>query len=200
MEPITDISQLDVNKRYTYADYLTWQFYERVELIKGWLHKMSPAPRRLHQKIEGILHVKLWLFFENRTCEVYQSPFDVRLIKNKGQIDQKIDTVVQPDICVICDKSKLDDAGCIGAPDLIVEILADSTAKKDYNEKFNLYEENEVKEYWIVNPATKTIEIFSLVENKYVSLGLFNEQEGATTVEGHLFPELSIELKTIFSE
>mgnify|MGYP000414792202 CR=1 FL=1 len=200
MEPITDISQLDVNKRYTYADYLTWQFYERVELIKGWLHKMSPAPRRLHQKILGILHVKLWLFFENRTCEVYQSPFDVRLIKNKGQIDQKIDTVVQPDICVICDKSKLDDAGCIGAPDLIVEILADSTAKKDYNEKFNLYEENEVKEYWIVNPATKTIEIFSLVENKYVSLGLFNEQEGATTVEGHLFPELSIELKTIFSE
>lgn len=200
MEPITDISQLDVNKRYTYADYLTWQFNERVELIKGGLHKMSPAPRRLHQKIEGILHVKLWLFFENRTCEVYQSPFDVRLSKNKGQIDQKIDTVVQPDICVICDKSKLDDAGCIGAPDLIVEILADSTAKKDYNEKFNLYEENEVKEYWIVNPATKTIEIFSLVENKYVSLGLFNEQEGATTVEGHLFPELSIELKTIFSE
>jgi Uma2 family endonuclease len=200
MEPITDISQLDVNKRYTYADYLTWQFNERVELIKGWLHKMSPAPRRLHQKIEGILHVKLWLFFENRTCEVYQSPFDVRLSKNKGQIDQKIDTVVQPDICVICDKSKLDDAGCIGAPDLIVEILSDSTAKKDYNEKFNLYEENEVKEYWIVNPATKTIEIFSLVENKYVSLGLFNEQEGATTVEGHLFPELSIELKTIFSE
>jgi Uma2 family endonuclease len=200
MEPITDISQLDVNKRYTYADYLTWQFNERVELIKGGLHKMSPAPRRLHQKIEGILHVKLWLFFENRTCEVYQSPFDVRLSKNKGQIDQKIDTVVQPDICVICDKSKLDDAGCIGAPDLIVEILSDSTAKKDYNEKFNLYEENEVKEYWIVNPATKTIEIFSLVENKYVSLGLFNEQEGATTVEGHLFPELSIELKTIFSE
>jgi Uma2 family endonuclease len=200
MEPITDISQLDVNKRYTYADYLTWQFNERVELIKGGLHKMSLAPRRLHQKIEGILHVKLWLFFENRTCEVYQSPFDVRLSKNKGQIDQKIDTVVQPDICVICDKSKLDDAGCIGAPDLIVEILSDSTAKKDYNEKFNLYEENEVKEYWIVNPATKTIEIFSLVENKYVSLGLFNEQEGATTVEGHLFPELSIELKTIFSE
>ena len=200
MEPITDISQLDVNKRYTYADYLTWQFNERVELIKGGLHKMSPAPRRLHQKIEGILHVKLWLFFENRTCEVYQSPFDVRLSKNKGQIDQKIDTVVQPDICVICDKSKLDDAGCIGAPDLIVEILSDRTAKKDYNEKFNLYEENEVKEYWIVNPATKTIEIFSLVENKYVSLGLFNEQEGATTVEGHLFPELSIELKTIFSE
>ena len=200
MEPITDISQLDVNKRYTYADYLTWQFNERVELIKGGLHKMSLAPRRLHQKIEGILHVKLWLFFENRTCEVYQSPFDVRLSKNKGQIEQKINTVVQPDICVICDKSKLDDAGCIGAPDLIVEILSDSTAKKDYNEKFNLYEENEVKEYWIVNPATKTIEIFSLVENKYVSLGLFNEQEGATTVEGHLFPELSIELKTIFSE
>lgn len=198
MKPITDISQLDVTKRYTYADYLTWQFQERVELIKGWVYKMSPAPRRIHQKIEGILHVKIWTFFENSPCEVYQSPFDVRLIKNKGQKNQKINTVVQPDICVICDAHKLDDAGCIGAPDLIVEILSDSTAKKDYNEKFNLYEENQVKEYWIVNPATQTIEVFSLREDKYVSLGLFNEKEGAATVEGTLFPELQIELKTIF--
>jgi Uma2 family endonuclease len=198
MKPITDISQLDLNKKYTYADYLTWQFSERVELIKGWIHQISPAPRRVHQKIEGVLHVKIWSFFEHGSCEVYQSPFDVRLIKNKGQKDQEINTVVQPDICVICDETKLDDAGCIGAPDLIVEILSDSTAKKDYNEKFNLYEENEVKEYWIVNPATQTIEVFSLIEERYHSLGLFNEKDGTKTVQGNLFPELQIELQTIF--
>ena len=198
MKPITDISQLDFKKQYTYADYLTWQFSERVELIKGWLYKMSPAPRRVHQKIEVILLNNFFNFLETSKCEVYPAPFDVRLIKNKGQKNQEINTVVQPDICVICDLEKLDDKGCIGAPDLIIEILSDSTAKKDYNEKFNLYEENGVKEYWIVNPASHTIEIFSLMDDKYESLGLFNEKEGVKTVDSKLFPELKIELKTIF--
>ena len=107
---------------------------------------MSPAPRRIHQKVEGIIFNKLFNYLEDSKCEVYQSPFDVRLLKNKSK-KSEINTVVQPDISVICDLEKLDDTGCIGAPDLIVEILSDSTAKKDYNEKFNLYEENEVKEY-----------------------------------------------------
>jgi Uma2 family endonuclease len=200
MKPITDISQLDFKKQYTYADYLTWQFSERVELIKGWLYKMSPAPRRLHQEIEGNIYFEIRKFINLRDCKIYQSPFDVRLIKNKGQKHQEINTVVQPDLCVICDKSKLDDAGCIGAPDLIVEVLSDSTAKKDYNEKFNLYEENEVKEYWIVNPASKTIEVFSLIENRYESIGLFNEKDGAKTVQGPLFTDMQIELSVIFSD
>ncbi len=199
MKPITDISQLDFKKRYTYADYLTWQFQERVELIKGWVYRMSPAPRRVHQEVEGNLYFEIRKFTNTQSCKIYQSPFDVRLIKNRGLKNQEINTVVQPDICVICDMNKLDDAGCIGAPDLIVEILSDSTAKKDYNEKFNLYEENQVKEYWIVNPATQTIEVFSLAEGKYVSLGLFNEKEGTEKVGGNLFPDLQIELNSIFS-
>lgn len=197
MKTITDISQLDFKKQYTYADYLTWRFEERVELIKGWLHKMSPAPRRIHQKIEGIIFNKFFNYLEFKACEVYQSPFDVRLIKNKGK-DDEIDTVVQPDISIICDSKKLDDAGCLGAPDLIVEVLSDSTAKKDYNEKFNLYEENGVKEYWIANPATHTIEVYSLKDDIYVLLGLFSETEGYTEVESVLFPDLKIPLKTIF--
>jgi Uma2 family endonuclease len=197
MKPITDISQLDFKKQYTYADYLTWRFEERVELIKGWLYKMSPAPRRYHQKVEGVLHAKIWHYFENSNCEVYQSPFDLRLKRNKGQ-DEEINTVVQPDICVVCDLDKLDDAGCLGAPDLMVEILSDNTAKKDYNEKFNLYEENKVKEYWIANPATKTIELFSLIKGKYESIGLYNENEGYTHIESQLFKDLKIPLKTIF--
>lgn len=199
MQKITDLSQLDLNKQYTYADYLTWHFNERVELIKGWLYKMSPAPKRIHQKVEGIIFNKLFNFLEFSKCEIYQSPFDVRLLKNKDDENDKIYTVVQPDICVVCDEEKLDDAGCVGAPDLIVEVLSDSTAKKDYNEKFNLYEENAVKEYWIVNPATQTIEIFTLENQTYTSLGLFNENEGEKYVAGQLFPDLKIELKTIFS-
>ena len=198
MKYITDINELDFSKQYTYADYLTWRFDDRVELIKGWIYKMSPAPRRVHQKIEITISSSLWNFFKEQRCEVYQSPFDVRLIKNKGKVSGEIHTVVQPDICVVCDESKLDDAGCLGSPDLIVEILSDSTAKKDYNEKFNLYEENEVKEYWIVNPATKTIELFSLVNSAYVSVGLFNESEGYTEIHSELFKDLSIPLKTIF--
>ena len=92
---------------------------------------MSPAPKRMHQKIEGNLHLYIGNFFKNKNCEVYQSPFDVRLIK-KSKDDKEITTVVQPDICVICDPEKLDERGCIGSPDLIVEVLSTSTMKKDY--------------------------------------------------------------------
>jgi len=199
MKRITDISQLNLKKQYTYADYLTWQFKERVELIKGWVYKMSPAPKTKHQSVSGEVFyaIKYFINSNKKKCKIFDAPFDVRLIKNKGT-NEEINTVVQPDICVICDLEKLDDAGCLGAPDLIVEILSDSTAKKDYNEKFNLYEENKVKEYWIANPATKTIEVFSLIEGTYESLGLFSEVEGKKEVVGMLFPELKISLQTIF--
>ncbi|NGZ89450.1 Uma2 family endonuclease [Psychroflexus maritimus] len=196
---ILNINELDLKKQYTYSDYLTWRFNERVELIKGWIYKMSPATKRFHQEIEGVLHAKIWNFFENKPCKVYQSPFDVRLKRSRGK-DDEIDTVVQPDICLVCDLEKLDEAGCLGAPDLIVEILSASTAKKDYNEKFNLYEENGVKEYWIADPANKSIEIFSLMNEKYESLGLYIENEGITEVEGNLFPDLRIPLKSIFGK
>lgn len=161
MKPkITDFSQLDLSKSYTYADYLTWRFNERVELIKGWIQKMpaspsgrSPAPRRLHQEVEGNLHGLFWNFLNNKNCKVYESPFDVRLDKNIGAKDNETTTVIQPDISVICDLEKLDDRGCVGAPDLIIEILSPSTIKKDYTVKYDLYEENGIKEYWQVNPC-----------------------------------------------
>ncbi len=200
MKPITDISQLDFKKQYTYADYLNWRVSERLELIKGWIYKMSPAPKTKHQESSGELFYAFKHFMKSthKKCKIFDAPFDVRLKRNKDQNDE-IDTVVQPDICIVCDLEKLDDAGCLGAPDLIVEVLSDSTAKKDYNEKFNIYEENKVKEYWIVNPATKTIEVFSLIDEKYESLGLFSESEGQKEVAGNLFPEMKISLKTIFS-
>lgn len=197
MKPkVTDFSQLDLSKTYTYADYLTWQFSERIELIKGWIYKMSPAPRRTHQKVEGNLHIEIGNFFRKRKCEVYQSPFDVRLLKKKDHTDQEITTVVQPDICVICDLDKLDDRGCIGAPDLIIEVLSPSTMKKDYYEKFDLYEENGVKEYWLVNPEGRSLQIFYLENGKYQEFDTLEDKEEIITSK--LFPELTIPMTSVF--
>jgi Uma2 family endonuclease len=201
MPKITDISQLDFNKQYTYADYLTWQFNERVELIKGWLHKMTPAPKRKHQRISAEVEFLLMGFIkkENLDCNVYYAPFDVRLINNKTKSGE-IYSVVQPDICVVCDKSKLDEYGCLGAPDMIIEILSPSTSKKDYNEKFHLYEENGVKEYWIINPDAESVEVFVLENEKYFSRGVYSKLDGSTHVDVQIFDNLSMSLQEIFQE
>jgi len=199
MSKITDISDLDLKKRYSYADYLTWVFEERIELIKGWIYKMSPAPKRIHQRISLKLTVQLDNFFEACDCQVYEAPFDVRLKKNKGS-DSEIDTVVQPDISVFCDLTKLDDRGAIDAPDLVVEITSDSTMKRDYNEKFNLYEENGVQEYWIVNPDSKSIEIFTKTEGKFESAGVFNLKDEVLEAQSVMFPNLKVDLVKVFKD
>jgi Uma2 family endonuclease len=193
---ITSISQLDLNKKYTYADYLTWQFDEMVELIKGKILRMSPAPLRRHQRISLILTSELYNFFKNKKCEVYEAPFDVRLIKNKE--NGQIETVVQPDICVICDLDKLDELGCVGSPDLIVEIVSKSSKKRDYHDKFDLYEENGVLEYWIVDPDAKSVDVFVLEDEKYIHKGVyFNEVD---VIPCTLFPEFQVSWKEIFAE
>jgi len=199
MLQITDISQLDLKKRYSYADYLTWVFDERIELIKGWIYKMSPAPKRIHQRVSLKLTIDFAKYFESCNCQVYEAPFDVRLKKNKGS-DSEVDTVVQPDISVFCDLTKLDDRGAIDAPDLVVEITSDSTMKKDYNEKFNIYEENGVQEYWIVNPDSHSLEIFTKTDEKFESIGVFNIHDGATEVNSIMFPDLTVNLIEIFKD
>ena len=199
MSIITDINQLDLKKKYTYADYLSWQFTERVELIKGWIYKMSPAPRRLHQRVSIKLTFEIMKFLDKCNCQVYKAPFDIRLKKNKGT-DLEIDTVVQPDISVFCDLTKLDDRGGIGAPDLVVEITSDSTMKKDYNEKFNVYEENGVREYWIVNPDSQSMEVFTLRNEIFESAGIYNIREGATHVNSIIFPDLKVDLIEVFKD
>ncbi len=193
---ITNINQLDLKRKYSYADYLKWQFDERVELIKGWIHKMSPAPSRRHQKIEGDIFGSFWNHLRNNKCEVYHAPFDVRLLKNKGQSDKEVETVVQPDIVVVCNTSILDDKGCNGAPDLIVEVLSPSTMKKDFNEKFNIYEANGVKEYWLVHPELKTFESYVLVHNTFELNLRFEKAEGIITTP--LFPDFKLDCKDIF--
>ena len=191
---ITDISQLDPNGTYTYADYLKWQFNESVELIKGKLYRMSPAPKRVHQLAVSHLLVDISLYFGSRACEVYTAPFDVRLpVRNERKPDQ-LHTVVQPDICVICDLTKLDDDGCLGAPDWIIEIISPRTAKNDFNEKFNLYEESGVREYWIVQPKEKAVNVYVLENDVYELVDVYESGD----IPSRIFPDLLVSHDRIF--
>jgi Uma2 family endonuclease len=153
--------------RYSYADYLEWQMDEMVELIKGKVFRSAAAaPKRIHQKISGRVFNQLFNFLEGNSCEVYEAPFDVRLpVKSKKHKD--IDTVVQPDICVVCDKGKLDELGCIGAPDLIIEILSPGNNRKELKYKYEVYEESGVSEYWVIHPSEQTVITYTLFEGKY---------------------------------
>ena len=194
---IEDISVLEPEATYSYADYLRWSFEERVELIKGRLFRMSPAPMRSHQGISSVIGNEIFNFLKGNPCKVYYAPFDVRFPNQPNDSDAQTFTVVQPDICVICDHSKLDDAGCKGAPDLIVEILSPSTASKDLNEKYQLYEEHGVKEYWVVYPGEAVLEIYELQEGKYVSIGKFVKEDIVTS---KVLPGLEIKLLEVFEE
>ena len=153
-----------VEEKYTYGDYCCWPDSERWELIHGIAYCMSPAPLRIHQKISIELCRQFSNYLVNKPCEVFDAPFDVRL-SEADELDEDIETVVQPDILVVCDESKLDEKGCRGAPDLIIEITSPSTASKDIKEKFYLYEQHGVKEYWIVYPLEKNILVYKLASD-----------------------------------
>jgi Uma2 family endonuclease len=150
---------IDRNERYTYRQYRTWPEGERWELIEGQAWNMSPAPRVRHQAILVKLLSRIFDFLEGKPCQVFGSPFDV-LLPEGDESDEEVDTVVQPDIVVYCDRSKINEFGARGAPDLAVEILSPSTSKKDLREKFNLYERHSVREYWVVDPGNKSIIVF----------------------------------------
>jgi Uma2 family endonuclease len=187
---------LDLNKRYTYADYLTWLDDRRRELVNGFIKMMTPAPKVQHQRINGNLFGELRDIIKKHKgkCEVFHAPFDVRLPENGEREDRLIDTVVQPDICIVCNPLKLDERGCLGAPDMIAEILSFSTAKYDTTVKFRLYETAGVREYWIVYPS-EGIEVFILQpDGKY--------DEGTRYESGkvpiHIFGGEEIDLKDIF--
>ncbi|WP_375438262.1 Uma2 family endonuclease [uncultured Hymenobacter sp.] len=197
MPPITSFSQLDVSKTYSYADYLTWQFDELVELIKGKVRRMSPAPRRVHQEISGYFFGSVYAHLLSQPCKVYHAPFDVRLTTAGPNGDAQITTVVQPDICVVCDPTKLDDKGCLGSPDWIIEILSPSTAAYDTKEKFDLYEESGVTEYWIVFPGEKSIAAYVLENGRYQARGTYFAP-GDMPV--HTLPGLQLQWERVFEE
>jgi len=188
---------LDESKRYTYADYLTWLDDKRRELINGFIHLMS-APNEIHARVSFNWGYWMGNFVQKRKgkCRIYHAPFDVRLPINNETADDKIYDVVQPDICVICDLSKIDEKGCIGAPDLIVEVLSPSTLKYDWNYKFNLYERAGVREYWIVDPKPKKVNVFLLQPDGKYDLGTIYECNQKAPV--HIFEGLKIDLNELF--
>ncbi len=168
------------NGSYTYADYYRWRFQERIELIKGWIYKMS-APTARHQSVSMNLSVAFANFLRNKPCKVFAAPFDVRLTKKNSIKDEDVQTVVQPDIVVICDLNKIDSRGCIGSPDLVVEILLPSNNKVEIKKKFDLYEENLIKEYWVIHPEEKTILVYSLQNGNYIGSRLYGEDDFVVT-------------------
>jgi Uma2 family endonuclease len=190
-----ELADLDLNQVYTYADYYSWKFAERVELIKGYIFKMSPAPNRIHQELIGELYLKLRNFLDKNSCKVYIAPFDVRLPR-KSKKDKDIYTVLQPDLCVVCDSSKLDKRGCIGAPDIVVEVLSPSNSKKELKNKYEAYEDAAVKEYWIVLPNEKAMFIYTLVNGKFTPSNLMASGDVVTSA---ILPGFQLDLAKLFS-
>ncbi|WP_163378928.1 Uma2 family endonuclease [Cyclobacterium sp. SYSU L10401] len=183
--------------RYTYTDYLSWDIEEMVELIKGKVFKKdSAAPNRIHQRLTGDLYTELNLFLKGKKCQAYIAPFDVRLpVQSKK--DDKIFTVVQPDICVVCDLDKLDDRGCIGAPDLVVEVLSPGNKQLELQHKYEVYEESGVKEYWLMDAAGQTLLIYTLTQGKYHSSRLMTSGD---TAKSSTVPEFELDLEAFFAE
>ena len=198
MTIITELSQLDLNKTYNYLDYLNWEFNERVELIKGKISLMSPAPNLKHQRLSADLNGMLYNFFKQKKCQFFAAPFDVRLYNRKKSLlaNKEIFTVVQPDLCVICNLELLDEQGCNGAPNWIIEILSKGNSKKEMQIKYELYQESGVAEYWLVYPYEQAVHQFVLNENGIYQLQkMYSDEDIAMP---YLFPELAIDLNEVF--
>ena len=182
---------------YSYADYLSWQMDEMVELIRGKVFRQAAAaPRRIHQEVSMVLSNTLYQFLKGKTCKVYVAPFDVRLpVSSRKHKD--IDTVVQPDLCVVCDREKLDELGCVGAPDLIIEILSPGNNKKELQLKYEVYESSGVKEYWVIHPDERTLLIYNLEGGKYQPSRLFTMGD---RVKSQALAGFELDLDEVFGE
>lgn len=191
---IYQVSDIDFSASYSYAHYLKWKFEDRLELIRGKVFKMA-APTVLHQRIVGRIYVELFGFLRGQRCEAFISPFDVRFSKD-AMDDTAIFTVVQPDIAVICDQNKLDERGCIGAPDLVVEVLSSGNSKKELVNKYNIYQEFGVREYWIVNPVRRLFLKHVLNQEGYFETG--TPYGGGRTFVSDVLPGFMLNIEEIF--
>ncbi|MGM0410880.1 MAG: Uma2 family endonuclease [Bacillota bacterium] len=183
------------NHLYTYGDYLSWSDEKRYELIDGQVYLMTPSPSRRHQKIVVELIRQFSSFLQDKKCEVYTAPFDVRLPEDEEK-DEDIKTVIQPDILVVCDEKKLDEKGCKGAPDLVIEIISPSSAGRDRKYKRNLYEKHGVKEYWLVDYSEEIVEVYLLtIDNEYKKAKVYLKEN---IVPVKVLNELEINLESVF--
>ena len=182
--------------RYTFADVLTWDEHERAEIIDGEIVMMAP-PSVGHQRISREIFRQLANYLEGKKCEVFAAPFGVRLFEQSGDNPEDVDTMVEPDISVICDKSKLDKYGCRGAPDMVVEILSPSTRRHDRLVKLGLYQRAGVREYWIVNPEDKTVQV--MLQDGAGSLRIHEDYGQEDTAKVDVLDNCFIELGKVFA-
>jgi Uma2 family endonuclease len=190
------VEEPDPSLTYTYADYMKWKFLERLELLKGKIFQLSAA-NTIHQRVSMKLGFDLYGFLKGKTCQVFIAPFDVRLpVKNRKKDDQ-ITTVVQPDVCVFCDPVKIDERGACGAPDLVVEILSPSNSQYDVRDKFDVYQEAGVKEYWIVSPMQESVMVSLLQEEG--RFGPSTVYKGDDTLHAATVPGFSVKISELFT-
>lgn len=196
MKPITQLSQLDLTRTYSYADYLSWKFDEFVELIKGKVFRPMAGSQLRHQILSRRLVFAIEQYLRGGRCQLIYAPFDVRLTRGTANGDAQIQTVVQPDILVVCDPAKLDERGCLGAPDWIIEIVSPGNTAHDTKTKFDLYEESGVREYWIVYPGLQSVEAWTLAGERYELAGQY-AAPGPMPVA--TLPGLAIEWAEVFA-
>ena len=187
---------LPQEQHFTFADALTWDESERIELIEGTPIMMSP-PSRIHQKIVTEMTRQLANYLEGKKCEVYPAPFAVRLFEKASDRPDQVDTMVEPDISVICDRDKLDDHGCKGAPDMVIEVLSPSNHRYDRLVKYNLYQRAGVRECWIVDPVTKTVQVSLLKNGVYQIHEVYTAQDIAKV---NVLDGCFIELSKVFPQ
>ncbi len=182
--------KIKTEEKYSYEDYKTWQDSEEWEIIGGKAYNMAPSPTRKHQKIGSKIHLEIGQFLKGKSCEVFYE-LDVVLSE---------EDIVKPDILVVCDKSKLTEKNVQGAPDMVVEILSPSTAKKDRGEKFELYKKYGVKEYWIVDPYNLTIEQYDFANDKK-QVYAYDENMTENIIEAAIFcGELKLDVNYLLGD
>ena len=184
--------------RFTFANVLAWDENERAEIIDGEVFLMAPAPSRGHQEISGALFAQLYNYLEGKRCKVYHPPFDVRLFEQEGETPEDVDTVVEPDLTVVCDMNKLDDMGCKGAPDMVVEIFSPSTRRHDRLIKLGLYQRAGVREYWIVDPENKAVQVF--LQDGSGSLKIHEDYGREDMAKVNVLDDCLIDLSKVFPE
>jgi Uma2 family endonuclease len=183
-------------REYTYADLLAWDDGVRYELYGG--HPVALAsPSDVHQEISGEIYFQIRNFLSGKPCKIYYAPFDVRLFQENGERPENVDTVVQPDLLVVCDPGKVDRRGVHGAPDLVIEILSDSTRRNDRLVKYNLYQRAGVREYWIVDPDSRVVSVYTLEEGAYHAAATY--AAGAQVPVG-LWDDFAVDLTKVFPE
>jgi Uma2 family endonuclease len=181
-------------QHYTYTDYLNWDTEDRYELIDGVPYMMG-APTVRHQDIVGNIYFELRSHLNDKPCRVYLAPIDVRL--NADDLD---DTVVQPDVIVVCDEDIIEEKSIKGAPGIVIEVLSPSSVQRDMTLKLEKYLEAGVKEYWVIDPDENRVLKFTPVKGKDAKDAMVRLYFENDNIESDLLPELKIDLKSIFTE